>query len=142
MLERFADECHVTAAWPEEEASLLEAIECHRHAGDKLGEGRTNPYARRRDCVQGARARTGAHDATAGNRGAGAAAASLQLAQAYLGISSTFLANEEAQPAFEWAQRARELAGGSADPDFEARALGITGSMEWLAGAAGGSPET
>ena len=141
MLERFADECHVTAAWPEEEASLLEAIECHRHAGDKLGEGRTiRMLAGAIACKvpDPERVRTTLRQAIEVLK---QLPPSLELAQAYLGISSTFLANEEAQPAFEWAQRAPELADGIGDPDFEARALGITGSMEWLLGRPEGRPK-
>jgi len=114
MLERFADECHVTAAWPEEEASLLEAIECHRHAGDKLGEGRTiRMLAGAIACKvpDPERVRTTLRQAIEVLK---QLPPSLELAQAYLGISSTFLANEEAQPAFEWAQRARSWRTGSA----------------------------
>ncbi len=134
MLERFAAECHVTAAWPEEEASLREAIECHRRAGDRLGEGRTirmlagaiackapDPERVRATLLQA----VGVLDQLP---------PSLERAQAYLGIASSFLTNEDAEPAFAWAERSQALADGLADPEFEARTLGITGSMEWLLG--------
>lgn len=134
MLERFADECHITAAWPEEEASLREAIDCHRSAGDRLGEGRAIRM------LAGAIACKAPDPERVRATMLEAAAVleqlppSLELAQTYLGVSATFLANEEAQPAFEWAQRARKLGDKIADPEFECRALGITGSMEWLLG--------
>ncbi|MDE3133427.1 MAG: AAA family ATPase [Acidobacteriota bacterium] len=134
MLEQFAAECHVTAAWPEEEASLRDAIECHRRAGDRLGEGRTirmlagaiackapDPERVRATLLQA----VGVLESLP---------PSLELAQAYLGIASSFLANEDAEPAFAWAERSRLAAAGLADPEFESRVLGITGSMEWLLG--------
>ncbi|MDE3132129.1 MAG: AAA family ATPase [Acidobacteriota bacterium] len=134
MLERFAAECHVTAAWPEEEASLREAVECHRRLGDRLGEGRTirmlagaiackapDPERVRATLFQAVEALESLPP-------------SLELARAYLGIASSFLATEDAEPAFAWAERSRAAADGLADPEFESRALGITGSMEWLLG--------
>ncbi len=132
MLELFAEECFVTAAWSEEQAALEEAIECHRRVGDKLGEGRTlrrlghSIHCRVSDPKLVRATMQRAIDVLE------QLPPSLELAKAYLGLSSTYLTNEDVEPVLVWAQHARAVAAGLDDPEFETEALYVCGNIEFL----------